>query len=434
MKKFTPPFLKDFLISFAKVGGSVAGLCVGVALKHLPQIRSITILERYDAAQLQDQGAGIRVGGEVEAFFKQYASVTVDEYCSPFNAMTFLDTEGKVIISRELPANFATTWAQLFRVLMLAFEKDDQGQSAVCKYRYACNVGEMVEREKKVEVQLRNDVGENEILSADLVIAADGASSRIRQILLPSVKRTYAGYVLLCGLVPVEELSNGTRQVLNESATLCYNQGSQVISYTVPASKTAPPDSSTLLNWGWYEKQTEEELEELMTDVAGKKHAIALPQGGMQEQVADKIRKKARQELAPQFAEAVAKTTAYFVQVITDADPKDNTFWDGKVLLVGDCAAGQRPHAGSAVTQACYHAHLVRLYLGGKVTLDAWSRETRTLSSTLVRTGQEMGSIIFSDSISPGEKARMHFGEIAICQKLIREKWAALFAEDGVWM
>lgn len=76
------------------------------------------------------------------------------------------------------------------------------------------------------------------------------------------------------------------------------------------------------------------------------------PQGHMREQGADEIRAKAQKELPPQFAKAVAKKGAPFVQVITDAQAPRNISWAEKLLLVGDGSAAQRPHTGSGVTQA----------------------------------------------------------------------------------
>ncbi len=346
----------------------------------------------------------------------------------PMKASTILNVEGQVVLRRDIVGSCGTTWVQLFRVLMLAFVEGNGEKSTTCKYRYSCSVRDIVQRDGLVEVSTTTDTGEEETLKADLVVGADGASSKVREILLPEIKRTYAGYVLLRGLVPVEEFSEETRRVTDSSATFCFTRNSQVISYTVPASKTGPPDSHNVLNWGWYQKKTEEELEQLMTDVTGKRHFVTLPQGAMREEVADEIRARAKKELPPQLLEAVTKTKALFVQVITDILSTQNMFWDGKVLLVGDAAAGQRPHTAMAVAQACFHAHLLRLYLQRSVSLEQWSKEVWTVSSTVVSAGQEMGPICLSETIEPGDKARLFLGKMLPCHKLLSERWAAFSA------
>ena len=405
---------------------------MGIALKSLSHVKSITILERHQSNELQDQGAGIRVGDEVAEFFQRYANTSMQQYGIPFDALNVLNTKGEVVSRREYSIGCATTWFQLYRVLMLAFADKTAQEAAVCTYRYNYNVQKMVERDEKVEVLLTDEAGKEQTLTADLVIGADGASSKVREIFLPETKRSYVGYVMLRGLVPVEELSSETRKVMEASATFLFTHNSQVISYTVPGNKTGPPDSHNKLNWGWYMNKTEEELGELMTDATGKKHYYALPQGAMQASFAEDIRAKAQQELAPQMAETVAKTESPYVQVITDSRAPHNVFWGGKVLLVGDAAGGQRPHSASAVTQTCIHAHLLQLYLEGQMSLEDWRQDTQIVSSTLVATGQELGVICLSETIDPSEKAKQCLGKLLSCHEVLMEKWKPYSVGNGV--
>ncbi|OQV04704.1 FAD binding domain-containing protein [Cladophialophora immunda] len=411
------------------VGGSIAGLCVGVALKTLPEVGTITILERQPSSQLQDQGAGIRAGDEVVEFLQKYANAPMSSYGLPLHSFKILNQEGKVIIHRDVVSSCATTWSQLFRVLMLAFTEKSCDDAAATAYRYSCNVRDVTERDDRAEVHFVDDIGKEETLLADLVIGADGASSKVRDIMLPDTKRSYAGYVLFRGLVPVEDLSAAAMQVMDLCGTLCFNQSSQMLSYTVPASRVGPPDSHKLLNWGWYMRKTEEELAELMTDVNGARHYLTLPPGGMCTQLADEMRAKAQNELSPQFAEAVAKTRNPFVQVITDSLALENVFSGGKVMLLGDAAAGQRPHTASAVTQACLHAQLLRLHLQGHLSRDEWSREVQLVSSTVVSAGQELGPICLSETINPSEKARLYLTKFLAVQRLLDEKWKRFSSE-----
>ncbi|KAM3080966.1 hypothetical protein ACMFMF_002882 [Clarireedia jacksonii] len=48
-------------------------------------------------------------------------------------------------------------------------------------------------------------------IHADLVIAADGASSELRQLLQPSLSSKYAGYVAWRGTAPESEISEETK-------------------------------------------------------------------------------------------------------------------------------------------------------------------------------------------------------------------------------
>lgn len=388
------------------------------------------MLERYQQGQLKDQGAGIRVGDEVASFLRKYANAVVGDYTTPMDFFNVVNMEGDLFSSIPFTGNHSTTWIQLFRALMRGFVGENAGHPTTCKYRSGCNVQTLIRHDEKVEVRMIHEDNTEETLLADLVVGADGASSKVREILLPEVKRTYAGYVLLRGLVPVEELSDGAKNVMSSAATFCYNHNSQMLSYTVPGYHLDEPQKDILLNWGWYQKKTPDELVELMTDVAGKRHNFSLLPGGMQEHIAAEIRAQAQRELSPQFAEAVAKTKAPFVQVITDAYSPQKVFWDGKVLLVGDASGGQRPHTASAVTQACLNADMLRQYLQGRISLDVWTRETQAVSKLLVTSGQELGPIVLSQTLDLGEKSRSFSAAFRECQRRFAEKWQE-FAETN---
>ena len=95
----------------------MAGLAAGVALKTLPTVKSITILERYQDSKLEDQGAGIRVGLEVQEFYQKYAGVAPETYTIPNQKFKVLGVDGTVTLERPVSASFASRWGQLFRVL-----------------------------------------------------------------------------------------------------------------------------------------------------------------------------------------------------------------------------------------------------------------------------------------------------------------------------
>ena len=327
-------------LTLFQVGGSLTGLAAGVALKTLLNVKSITILERYQPSNLEDQGAGIRIGSEVQEFYQRYAGVSPEAYSLGLSHYRALNTSGDVLLERDVPGSFASSWGQLFRTLKDAFLRNST--PCICTYRNGCRVENVVERNPKVDVVFRDDSCNEQTASADLVLGADGASSVVRQIFLPETKRTYAGYVIQRGLVPVELLSKETKAVLDGAGAFCWNNNSQILSYTVPGNGASVEEAGVYLNWGWYSEKTEEELASLMTDDKGVKHSFSLPIGGMRTEWVERIKSIAQQELPPQYAEVVQKTEKPFVQVITDSLAAENVFCDGKILLLGDAAAGQR--------------------------------------------------------------------------------------------
>lgn len=57
-------------------------------------------------------------------------------------------------------------------------------------------------------------------LSCDLVVAADGPNSTIRQKYLPNVQRSFSGYVAWRGVVPESKISQESRRVFEKNVTL----------------------------------------------------------------------------------------------------------------------------------------------------------------------------------------------------------------------
>jgi hypothetical protein len=111
------------------------------------------------------------------------------------------------------------------------------------------------------------------------------------------------------------------------------------ISYTIPGPDGTIEPGKRFVNWGWYNNCTEHELEERMTGEDGKRYKWTMPIGKMRLVTAEDLRKEAREQLPPSLVESVEKTRQPFAQVITDVMASKNSFFGGKVVLVGDAAA-----------------------------------------------------------------------------------------------
>ena len=66
-------------------------------------------------------------------------------------------------------------------------------------------------------------------LNADLVIATDGSHSSIRQLLIPNLRRYYAGYFAWRGIVIESAISEESKNLFNERSTLFYMDKSYII-------------------------------------------------------------------------------------------------------------------------------------------------------------------------------------------------------------
>lgn len=85
-----------------------------------------------------------------------------------------------------------------------------------------------------------------------------------------------------------------------------------------------------------------------------------------------------------------------------------------------------RPHTASALSQAGYHALLLRALISGQVTLTEWAEETHRMSQLLVNNGRELGYNCMYSNLSSAQKADKHmklFGETSMKTKAM---WQAV--------
>lgn len=262
-------------------------------------------------------------------------------------------------------------------------------------YQYGCNVRSVDDLGSSEGVRVRwlNKSEKEEEMTADLVIAADGASSSVRRTLLPTVERTYAGYVALRGTVPEGDLSEPAAKAFIEKFSFYHADGTQILAYVIPGENGTLEPGKRLMNWVWYRnyKEDSDELIDLMTGKDQSRHHITLPPDQMKVEVWANQKQAAKDILPPQFAELVNKTKHPFVQAITDNISPKNEFFGGKLLLVGDSLAGFRPHTAASTSQAAFDASTLGEWFEGKIDKDQYNSRVLRYAAETQRHGVELG-------------------------------------------
>lgn len=383
------------------VGGSLAGLMHALTLLSLPSPPEVRILERSPTALLHNQGAGVVAGNETQEFFEKVVKPG-REIAITSQLRHYLDREGNVMEGTvEHRQQRMTSWDLLYHLLRWRVEgmqseyvkglpEDDRPKA---RYENGCTVTSIEQIGDKVKLTwTQKDSGEQSA-QADMVIAADGGSSTLRRLSQPKVERKYAGYVAWRGTVPETELSDAAREAFFEKFAFFHQTGLQALGYLIPGENGATERGKRLFNWITYCNYADgsAELERLMTDVHGKRHAITLPVGTMNSAVWEDQKIYAAKVLPPQYAEVVQKTQQPFIQAITDCISPQNSFMGGKVLLVGDALAGFRPHTAASTGQAAFDALRMGEWMRGEISREQYDDRVLEFARRVQKHGVELG-------------------------------------------
>ncbi|CAL8104878.1 unnamed protein product [Prunus armeniaca] len=173
----------------------------------------------------------------------------------------------------------------------------------------------------------------NEIFEivGDLLVAADGCLSSIRQSFVPDHKLRYSGYCAWRGVLDFSGNENsetiiGIRKAYPELGKCLYfglGSGSHTVLYELLNQR---------LNWIWYVHQPEPDL---------KRNSMTTKAGSY---VIKNMHKEAEKVWLPEFVRVIKETRDPFINAIYDSEPLEQIYWDN-VVLVGDAAHPTTPHA-----------------------------------------------------------------------------------------
>lgn len=163
-------------------------------------------------------------------------------------------------------------------------------------------------------------------------------------------------------------------------------------SYIIPGDQGSLRPGERLLNFVWYCNYDENsnEFADIMTDSDGYRHVNSLPIGKMREEVWAKQKARGKRVMPRPLAELLDKTRQPFISTISDSIAPRASFFDGKLLLVGDAFALFRPHVALSTNQAALHCLLSESILKGEMSVSEWEDQvsrygskTRLLSNVI---------------------------------------------------
>lgn len=361
----------------AVAGGSIGGLCAGLALHGAGF--DVQVYER-DRGPLHARGAGIVVQDELVQLLRRNGAPALPT--TSCRVRRYLDPDGGDGQTQAMPQSF-TSWDAIYATLRAAFPAE--------RYHAGAPLGEVADGEdgRPVAAELE---GHGRI-EADLLVCADGAQSSSRRRLLPEVRPAYAGYVAWRGVIDEARAPPGLVRFFEDTFTFSEARaGGHMLVYLIPGEGADPSPGRRRLNWVWYVGVAEADLATLLVDRDGRRHHASLPRGGTPEDKVAALKERARRELHPKLAELVGATPDPFLQTIVDVLVPRMVF--GRVCLLGDAAFVARPHTAGGTAKAARDAAVLAAELR-RADLDAaltgYERAQLEYGRDLTRYGVALG-------------------------------------------
>lgn len=361
----------DVLVS----GGSMAGLFAGVALRA--RGHDVDIFERSTGAR-RERGAGIVAQRPVLDFLERHGLADPASVTTRTSRREFLAPDGSVARGGHGPMRF-TSWDAVYRRLRAGFPDEH--------YHSGHETVDVAPEEPALSFA---DRGRAE---GDLVVAAEGIRSTVRERLFPDAGPEYAGYVAWRGTVPESAVSDDVREQFTSVFTFHEAENHLILGYPIPGPDGSVDPGERRLNWVWYDNLAGSlDRAAVLTDASGRRREGAVPPGELRAAVWEA--KRERLAGFPDVFETLVRATENpFVQSIFDATVPSMV--EGRVCLVGDAAFVARPHTAAGTSKAAGDgatlAEAIESHANLDAALDDWEDKRLAYGRRVVERGVQMG-------------------------------------------
>lgn len=323
----------------AVAGGSLGGLTAGLVLRDCGF--DVTIYER-SSTELEQRGAGIGFLPASYRYLVERGGCALDDVGIVTHFIRYLDRRGGVIHEEPHTYRFSS-WNTVYRKLLSCFGRD--------RYVLGAEVEDFSAHGDLVELKLAGGRSD----SVDLLVCADGITSRSRRTLQPRVAPAYAGYVAWRGMVPEKHLPAGVVSPLGDAITYFVYANSHILVYPIPGLDGSVETGERLINFVWYRNYLPGgDLDDVLTDSNGDRRETSLPPGAARADHVAELKATAVARLPPGIARVVCANESPFLQVVLDVELEQMAF--GHICLLGDAAWVARPHAAAGTAKAAADA------------------------------------------------------------------------------
>jgi len=322
------------------IGASLAGLLATALLRKAGW--SVDVFERSDV-ELFGRGAGITVQPELRDALME-SGADVNGLGVEITERIALDHQDHVIERLTFP-QIVTSWDKLHQMMRTLIPAEH--------HHLGCNLLSMEQSSSGVTARFSN----GRVEKADLLIAADGYRSTVREIYMPEIQPIYAGYVIWRGVADESAMPKSTRDVIFDKFAFFLPPNNKIIGYPIPGLNNALEPGRRRYNWVWYRPVDKDTLEKMLVDESGVYHPISIAPPKVRQDVIDALRTDAYTKLPPSFRDTLSVIPRPFFTPIYDHFSPKMVF--GRVVLIGDAASVGRPHIGMGVAKGASDAQLL---------------------------------------------------------------------------
>lgn len=400
----------DLDLTLSQIGGSISGLLQALQLKRAGT--DVLILEQDPSPTRASHESGVSIGPSVLALLKKYdATGTPPAIPAGFLSVAW-QTRPRVLNTAW--HHDMSNWGSLYLILRANV---DGFASDVVPYpplgRKGDGTAEYKAGRRVVGVEFDRGDGAMNVLHveveasrgsrqgmevkrerAEMVIAADGVHSTIRRFLQVPTTWTYAGYIAWRGTVREDQLSPETLRYFSDRLNFTLLAGSYFITYIIPSETGSVEPGRRLVNWVWYYPVPEGSvaMDTIFTDINGVLHNSTVPGDLLDPKVwSVQKRRYISDGTTPHLAEVVSQTRRPFVTKVGEVEASAASYFDGRLVLVGDAFATFRSHLGLASEQAARHCLQMDRVWSGEISQAARDREARLYAAKLLLLNRLMG-------------------------------------------
>ena len=369
------------------IGGSLGGLLAANLLRLAGW--EVTVFER-NPDDLTGRGAGLSTHPQLLDVLQRIGIEFGEGMGVKLDTLVCLDRNGRAFASCR-NQRLMTSWGRLYRSLREPLPAES--------YRLGKSFARLEQDANGVTAIF--DDGSS--AAGDLLVAADGVRSTVREQLSPEAQPFYAGYVAWRAMLEERKVPTGIRTEIFGRYTFCLPEGELCLAYPVPGRNNETQVGRRAYNIVWYRPTDIKALTDLCTDANGRYHGMAIPPPLVRPEVIADIKATAQALVAPQIADVFTRAQPFF-QPIFDLESSRTVF--GSVVLIGDAAFVARPHVGAGVTKAALDATRLAEAASTEhlpLSLAQFEREQILFGRGLIGLGREEGAY-YSAQLKPPEE------------------------------